>query len=81
MDKTVVVEVVLTKTHPKYQKTYTRMRRFKAHDEKEEYNTGDVVIIEATRPLSKEKRWKVISRVKAAKVNPSLAVEAETMAK
>ncbi len=63
MMKTVVVSVTHEKKHPKYLKYYKVTNRFKAHDEKEEYNVGDKVIIEETRPLSKEKRWKVISKI------------------
>jgi small subunit ribosomal protein S17 len=62
MAKTVVVEVLRTKIHPKYQKRYKEIRRFKAHDEENKYKVGDRVIIEETRPLSKEKRWRVISK-------------------
>jgi small subunit ribosomal protein S17 len=63
MAKTVVVEVDRLKKHPKYKKYFKVTARFKAHDEKGEYKTGDNVIIEETRPISKEKRWKVISKV------------------
>ncbi len=63
MQKTVVVEVVRQKIHPLYKKAYRVSRRFKAHDPKNEYKVGDRVIIEQTRPLSKEKRWKVISKI------------------
>jgi small subunit ribosomal protein S17 len=62
MQKTVVVEVTRYKMHPLYRKAYRVKRRFKAHDEKNEYKVGDKVIIEETRPLSKEKRWRVISK-------------------
>ena len=59
MDKTVVVKVSRLKVHPKYKKRYKITKRFKVHDEKNEYHTGDKVMIEETRPLSKEKRWEV----------------------
>ena len=62
MQKTRVIEVAQIKLHPKYLKQYTIHRRFKAHDEKNEYKKGDVVTIEQTRPLSKEKRWTIISK-------------------
>lgn len=62
MMKTRVVEVAMTKRHPKYLKQYIAHSRFKAHDEKNEYKEGDKVIIQATRPLSKEKRWIIVSR-------------------
>jgi len=57
MDKTVVVKVSRLKVHPKYKRRYRVSRNFKAHDEKNEYHIGDKVIIQETRPLSKEKRW------------------------
>jgi small subunit ribosomal protein S17 len=60
MDKTVVVEVVRFKVHPVYKK-YVRVRkRYKAHDEKNEYKTGDRVEIVEHRPLSRHKRFKVV---------------------
>ncbi len=63
MKKTVVVKVDRLKLHPKYLKYYKVSQKFKAHDEKGEYHTGDQVIIEATRPLSKEKRWLVVEKL------------------
>ncbi|MBI3458807.1 30S ribosomal protein S17 [Candidatus Azambacteria bacterium] len=63
MTKTVIVEVNRLKKHPKYKKYFKITARFKAHDEKDEYKTGDNVIIEETRPISKEKRWKVVSKI------------------
>ena len=68
MTKTVVVQVKSIKTHPKYRKQFTVVRRFKAHNESGDYKKGDVVIIQETRPLSKEKRWKVIEVVRRASV-------------
>ncbi len=62
MDKTVVVSVSRVAKHPKYQKQYKVSNKFKAHDPKNEYQQGDHVIIEAMRPLSREKRWKVIGK-------------------
>ncbi len=62
MDKTVVVLIKRLKEHPKYKKRYWVSKRFKAHDEKNEYKVGDKVIIEETKPLSKEKRWRIISK-------------------
>lgn len=62
MQKTRVIEVAYVKMHPKYLKRYTIHRRFKAHDEKNEYHTGDTVIIQQIRPLSREKRWKIIRK-------------------
>ncbi len=63
MNKTRVVAVVRLKKHPRYKKYYKLTRKFKAHDEKNEYKTGDTVLIEETRPLSKEKRWKILSKI------------------
>jgi small subunit ribosomal protein S17 len=62
MMKTRVVKVERYKKHPRYQKYYKVSKRFKAHDEKNEYKLNDKVIIEETRPLSKEKRWKIIGK-------------------
>jgi small subunit ribosomal protein S17 len=62
MAKTRVVAVSRLKKHPRYLKYQTLTTRFKAHDEKNEYHTGDKVVIEETRPLSKEKRWRIISK-------------------
>jgi small subunit ribosomal protein S17 len=63
MDKTVVVKVDMRKRHSKYKKSYTISKKFKAHDEKNEYKTGDRVTIESTRPISKDKKFKVLSKV------------------
>jgi len=65
MDKTVVVNVTSVKIHPKYKKRYNSSKKYKAHDEKNEYKVGDVVVIEECRPLSKDKRWRVINKVKS----------------
>jgi len=63
MKKTVVVEVERIKEHPKYKRRFKVHKRYKAHDEKEECKVGDRVIIEECKPLSKEKRWKVIKKL------------------
>jgi small subunit ribosomal protein S17 len=63
MKKTVVVSITSLKLHPKYRKFFKVTRKFKAHDENNEYKVGDKVILQETRPLSKEKRWVVVSRV------------------
>jgi len=62
MDKTVVVSVNQYKEHPKYKKRYSVSKKYKAHDEKNEYKTGDKVIIHECRPLSKDKKWEVIKK-------------------
>ncbi len=68
MQKTVVVRVDRLKRHSKYLKYYRVSKKFKAHDEAGEYKTGDLVVIEETKPVSKEKRWKVISLIKKAQI-------------
>lgn len=60
MQKTVVVEVTRFALHPRYHKRIQIRKRFKAHDEENAHLAGDKVIIEATRPLSKEKHWRVL---------------------
>ena len=64
MDKSVVVEVSRVKTHPLYRKKYVVHSKFKAHDEKNEYQVGDVVEIEPVKPISKDKFFKVSNKVK-----------------
>jgi small subunit ribosomal protein S17 len=59
MDKTCVVVVERRLSHLKYGKYMTRRKKYKAHDEKNEFKVGDRVIIVETRPLSSEKRWRV----------------------
>lgn len=59
MDKTVVVAVQYYRSHPLYRKKVKRIRRFKVHDESNSCRVGDVVRIVETRPLSREKRWRV----------------------
>lgn len=62
MSKTVVVKVDSRKRHEKYKKSYTVSKRYKAHDENNEYHVGDKVVIEAIRPMSKDKKFKVIGK-------------------
>lgn len=64
MQKTRVVAVDSFKKHALYKKYYKVTNRFKAHDEKNEYKIGDKVIIEQTRPLSKEKNWVILEKIK-----------------
>lgn len=66
MEKTVVVAVENRKTHPLYGKIIKRTLRVKAHDEENQCAVGDVVRIVETRPLSKEKRWRVAEIVSKA---------------
>ena len=63
MDKTVVVSVTRVKNNAKYEKQYSVSKKFKAHDEKNLYNTGDKVVIEETRPISKDKHWRVVEKI------------------
>lgn len=63
MQKTVVVEVERMKEHSKYKRRYKAYKKYKAHDEKGEYHVGDKVVIEECRPISKEKRWRVIKKL------------------
>ncbi len=63
MDKTVVVKVDSRKRHPKYKKSYTVSKKYKAHDEQNEYHTGDRVVIESIKPMSKEKKFRVLSKI------------------
>jgi len=96
MDKTVVVAVESPKRHPLYKKTIKRVLKYKAHDEKNECRVGDTVRIIETRPLSREKRWRVaeivtkgevveispeeITREDLAKVIPEKKVEKKEVA-
>ena len=63
MQKTVVVKVDRLKEHPKYRRRFKVSKKYKAHDEKGEYKTGDKVIIEETRPISKDTKFKVIAKI------------------
>lgn len=64
MDKTLVVKVTTLKEHPKYKKRYKASKSYKVHDEKNEYKIGDYILFEACRPLSADKRWRVIKKIK-----------------
>ena len=67
MDKTIVVAVVRKVKHPLYKKYITRTKKFKAHDELNECRIGDKVEIVETRPLSKDKCWRLAQIVEKAK--------------
>ena len=67
MDKTVVVSVVNNVKHPEYGKIIKRTYKLKAHDENNECRVGDRVKVMETRPLSKDKRWRVVEIVEKAK--------------
>ncbi len=64
MDKTVVVSVSRFVKHPKYGKFYKINKKYKAHDEENKYKTGDKVEIIETRPISKDKRFRVVKLLK-----------------
>jgi len=63
MNKTAVVKVISIKIHPKYRKRYQVMKKYQAHDEKNEYKVNESVVIEEVRPISKLKKWRVIGKV------------------
>ena len=60
MEKTAVVKVDRTVLHSKYLKRFTKSQRYKAHDEENKVKVGDLVVIEECRPLSKDKKWRII---------------------
>ena len=67
MDKTVVVEIRTRVRHPLYGKIMNRTTKLKAHDEKNECGVGDRILVMETRPLSREKRWRVVEIIEKAK--------------
>lgn len=67
MDKTIVVAAKFKEKHPIYGKFVSKTKKFYAHDENNECNAGDIVLIMETRPLSKSKRWRVVKIVERAK--------------
>ncbi len=67
MDKTIVVAVETFVSHPLYKKQIRRTTKFKVHDENNECKVGDKVRIMETRPLSKEKRWRLVEIIERAK--------------
>mgnify|MGYP003176871974 CR=1 FL=1 len=67
MDKTIVVAVRDNVRHPLYNKIVKKTYKLKAHDEKNECNVGDTVLIMETRPLSKTKRWRLVEIIERAK--------------
>ena len=67
MDKTVVVSIQDNVKHPLYKKIIKRSVKFKAHDEKNECGIGDRVMIMETRPISKDKKWRVVQIIEKAK--------------
>jgi len=67
MEKTITVSVETVKQHPLYKKTIKTSKKYKVHDENNEAKIGDVVRIMETRPLSKDKRWRLVEIVRKAK--------------
>ena len=67
MDKTIVVSVEDRVTHPLYKKIMRRTYKLKAHDENNECNAGDTVRVMETRPISKDKRWRLVEIIEKAK--------------
>ena len=67
MDKTIVVAVKDAVQHPLYKKILKRTVKFKAHDENNECRVGDTVEVMETRPLSKDKRWRLVEIIEKAK--------------
>jgi small subunit ribosomal protein S17 len=63
MQKTVVVKVERIVEHPKYRRKYKVHKKFKAHDQNQEYHVGDIVIMEESKPISKDKNWVVIKKI------------------
>ena len=67
MDKTIVVAIVDNVKHPLYKKIIKRTMKLKAHDANNECNIGDIVEVMETRPLSKDKRWRLVQIIEKAK--------------
>ncbi len=67
MEKTIVVEIVMRKLHPLYKKYLTRSKKVKAHDETNDAKMGDTVRVVSCRPLSRDKRWRLVEVVERSK--------------
>jgi small subunit ribosomal protein S17 len=67
MEKTIVVETTSRKLHPLYKKYVTRSKRYKAHDENNQAHVGDTVVVVESRPMSRDKRWRLAAIVERAK--------------
>lgn len=67
MDKTIVVNIESMKMHPLYKKFVKKSRRVKSHDEKNECSIGDTVLLEETKPLSKDKRYRLVEIIEKVK--------------
>ena len=62
MDKTIVVSVSRLKKHPRYKRRYRVDKKYKVHDEKNEFKIGDRVMIRECRPISKDKKWRLVKK-------------------
>src|ERR1043166_7406599 len=76
MNKTIVVQTIMKKSHPLYRRVVAKAKKFYAHDEENTANVGDFVEIEETRPMSRLKRWKLKNIVRRAKL---VAAEEKTV--
>lgn len=63
MQKTIVVQITRLKKHSKYKKYFKVSQKFKVHDPENEYHVGDKLLIQETRPISKDKRWRVVNKI------------------
>ncbi|MBI5153585.1 MAG: 30S ribosomal protein S17 [Parcubacteria group bacterium] len=72
MQKTRVIEIIRFKKHPRYHKLLKVSERLKAHDEKNEFKKGDRVVIEETRPLSRQKRWNIVKLIARKEITENL---------
>ena len=81
MDKTVVVAISTKVRHPLYGKMVNRTRKFKAHDEENQCGIGDTVRIMETRPISKDKRWRVVEIIEKAKYGEETMIQPQTRLK
>lgn len=79
MPKTAVVEVESVKEHPKYKKRYKIHKKYKADVSAGEYQLGDIVLIEETRPISKDKKWKVVKKITSKTNEEFLEVPTESL--
>jgi len=77
MQKTAIVRITLIAKHPKYGRIIKKYQKFKAHDEKKIARTGDLVKIRETRPLSKDKRFRIVEVIKRIEA-PQLQLKEET---
>lgn len=76
-DKTIVIAVTTRKTHPIYKKQYSETAKFMVHDENNEAQVGDLVIVKETRPVSKRKSWALVEIVKKGSLAVQKAAQAD----